>query len=80
MDPQDLRVGATVKAGQLLLLTAGRYSSFGITGLFRARQDFVVPGTPSPYAPREPCADTAAITANPAWVEEVAYAEIWRDD
>lgn len=61
-----IEVGDTMKAGTVLLLTAGAYSDFGVYGLFRAKVDFVVPGRRSEYRPKsELTPDIYKISANP---------------
>lgn len=80
MSSDDLRAGQTIKQGQLILLTSGEYSDFGIEGLYRAKCDFVIPGKQARWTQIGVMeADTAAISINVEWVEEVEYVTLWRD-
>lgn len=76
----DLHVGDVVEAGTFLLLTSGEYSSFGVNGLYRAKQRFVIPGRPRrgwTAKPGELEVDVHALTTNPDLLEEIRYREIW---
>jgi hypothetical protein len=75
------RVGDEIKAGELLLFTAGAYSSYGIVGLYRAKRDFTILGRQIRHGSHielEPNQET--MSADPSLLEEVDYSEIWKDD
>lgn len=74
----DLSVGDVIKAGTFVLLTSGSYSSYGVTGLFRATKDTTVPGRQRRYGASgalEP--DNAMLST---LLEEVPHMEAWQDD
>ncbi len=71
----DLEVGMTVKAGSIIVVSAGDYSDYGITGLFKAKMDFVVPGKPMDYSKGQTTIDTKKITLSVDWVEELEWHE-----
>ncbi len=75
-----LKPGETIKAGTLVLLTSGSYSSYSITGLFRAPSDIVVPAaTPRYPGQRLDLEEEADIERLSTLLEEVTYVEVWRD-
>jgi hypothetical protein len=71
----EVKVGDEIKAGTLLLMSSGEHSDYCVTGLFRAKRDFVVPGKPSRYATNKsrlpPEIDIEKMTADPDLTEEV---------
>lgn len=76
---ESKKVGETVEPGELLLLTSGSYSDFGVIGLYRAKQRFVVPGKLGRYDPHTLAPNIDAVASNPALVDEVIYTVLWRD-
>lgn len=73
----ELKVGDTIPAGALVLLTQGSYSDYGVTGLFRAPMDTVVPGRATRFCkPGELEPDNSLLST---LLEEVQYLESWRD-
>jgi len=73
---RDVSVGDEIKAGQLLLLSSGSYSGYGVGGLFRAKRDFVMPGKKETYS-KHVNPDGYKVTADPELVEELEYIEVW---
>jgi hypothetical protein len=74
----DKKAGDVIEAGEYLLFTSGEYSDFSVNGIYRAKKQFVMPGKVKLYGKLgelEP--DTAAVSADPALVEEIIYSEIW---
>lgn len=75
---RELKIGETVKAGTVFIVTTGEYSSYGVIGIFRAIADFVVPAGVCRREP--PCLvpfpDVNAVTTNPAWCEELDGVEL----
>lgn len=76
VDRKELSAGQVVKAGELILLTSGAYSDYGVNGLYRAKVDFVVPRKNDGQFKHESIADVTAISINTEWVEELQWAEI----
>jgi hypothetical protein len=75
---REKQVGDTIEAGELLLFTAGSYSSYGVSGIYRAKKRFVMPGKPDCYRVMYP--DIHAVSADPELVEELAYTEVHGDE
>jgi hypothetical protein len=69
---KELKAGATITAGTLVLITSGDYSSYSITGLFRAATDVIVPGRSARSGEVE--LDIALLST---LLEEVPCVEAW---
>jgi hypothetical protein len=79
----NLNVGDTIPAGTIVVITGGMYSSYGITGIFRAATDVVIPGKEDPRdkwrrAPlRQLVVDTPKLSV---LLEELDCEEIWAEE
>ena len=69
-----MRVGETLPAGTIVLLTASEWSDYEVIGLFRAPADTVIPGRAMrPGQPGEQVPDLARLST---LLEAVPYREI----
>lgn len=75
---KELTVGNTIPAGSIVLLTAGKYSDYGIHGLYRADTDVVIPGRPAGYGRRDELEPDLAKLST--LLVELPYVEVWSDD
>lgn len=68
-----MNFGDVIKAGTFVLLTDGSYSQYGVSGLYRAKEDIVIPGVAhAPDLTLRPDIDKLA-----ALLESVPYVEVW---
>lgn len=76
---KEAKVGDVIKAGELILLTSGSYSGYGVSGIYRAKADVVIPGRRRDYGKTvEIDADNHALSVMPE-LEELEYIEVWMD-
>jgi hypothetical protein len=76
----ELKVGDTLKAGTFVLFSSGSYSDYGIGGLYRVKDDVVIPGKSMRYGkPGEMEPDQELLSTNPA-LDVIEYVELWRDN
>jgi len=81
--PSDYKVGDTIKAGTIVILTEGEYSSYCYLGVFEVLEDIVLEQRAAPnWAPERDMRgkiDLRKICVDPR-VREIVVQEVWSSD
>ena len=73
----ELKAGDVIPAGSVVLITDGIYSGYGVTGVFMATTDTVVPGHQGKYDKPDVLSPDNKLLST--LLEEVQYLESWEE-